>query len=258
MAMDRGGDFLPAVNSDSNSIFRHLPIFPKNERPTLKILLVAATPLETRTLREEWGSEDPTIGKPSLLAMKGARLVLLHTGIGMVNTAYHLGRYLLGEAPDRAIQLGIAGSFPDGPELTEVVEVSQECYAELGADSPDKFLSLAEMGFENFRAPSGLYFNEIANPHSGQTGLRTCRGITVSRVHGTQAGIDRVVQEWHPEVESMEGAAFFQACLLAGIPFLQLRGISNRVEPRNRSAWKIPEASRAVQDFCREYLAALV
>ena len=40
----------------------------------------------------------------------------------------------------------------------------------------------------------------------------------------------------------MEGAAFFLACLLSEVPFLEIRSISNFVEPRNREAWDLPLA----------------
>ena len=49
-------------------------------------------------------------------------------------------------------------------------------------------------------------------------------------------------QNWTVEVESMEGAAFFQACLLSGTPFREFRVISNKIEPRNKASWKIKEA----------------
>jgi 1,4-dihydroxy-6-naphthoate synthase len=61
-------------------------------------------------------------------------------------------------------------------------------------------------------------------------------------------------QIWNPEVETMEGAAFFQGCLIENVPFRALRAISNRVEPRNREAWKLKEAVEAVQ---KELLVSL-
>jgi futalosine hydrolase len=45
--------------------------------------------------------------------------------------------------------------------------------------------------------------------------------------------------------ESMEGAAAAQICALYGIPFLEVRGISNLVEDRNRAAWRLAEAAGA-------------
>jgi futalosine hydrolase len=40
----------------------------------------------------------------------------------------------------------------------------------------------------------------------------------------------------------MEGAAFFYACARVELASIQLRAISNWVEPRNRDAWNIPLA----------------
>jgi futalosine hydrolase len=40
----------------------------------------------------------------------------------------------------------------------------------------------------------------------------------------------------------MEGAAFMYACLIHEVPFAQVRAVSNVVERRNRSAWKMADA----------------
>jgi len=52
---------------------------------------------------------------------------------------------------------------------------------------------------------------------------------------------------FNPQVESMEGAAFFYACLLEGITCSQIRTISNKVEKRNKDNWNIP---LAVKNLC--------
>jgi len=40
----------------------------------------------------------------------------------------------------------------------------------------------------------------------------------------------------------MEGATFFYICAIEKIPFLAIRAISNKVEPRNKKGWNIPLA----------------
>lgn len=191
----------------------------------------------------------PLLGTGALASRKWGDLEinLLHTGIGMVNTAWHLGRTLQLNRPDAAIQFGIGGAFPHGPDLEEVVEIVSECYAELGADSPGGLMSLQEMGFAHFEHTGQQYFNEMVQPRVPLGGTRACRAVTVNLVSGTLKGIERLQQMWNPEVESMEGAAFFQGCILEEIPFREFRAISNRVEPRNRSAWKMKEAIAAAQ-----------
>jgi futalosine hydrolase len=45
----------------------------------------------------------------------------------------------------------------------------------------------------------------------------------------------------------MEGAAAAQVAELHGIPWLEVRGISNIVEDRDIEKWDIPKAADAVQ-----------
>ncbi|MEM7036568.1 MAG: futalosine hydrolase [Bacteroidota bacterium] len=221
-----------------------------------KWLLVAATSGEAKGLAEALGIPCPAEGEIERLIWNGLEISLLCTGIGMVNTAFHLGRVLAREDFDVALQFGIAGAFEGGPEVGEVVEVGEEIFSEMGADSPKGFLDLETMGFENFRREGEVYYNVVARPYAELGGWKSCRGITVNRVHGTTTEIEAVREKWSPEVESMEGAAFFRACLSTEMRFHQLRGISNRVEPRNRAAWKIPEAIKAVQEAVLQVLEA--
>jgi futalosine hydrolase len=60
-----------------------------------------------------------------------------------------------------------------------------------------------------------------------------------------------------PDVESMEGAAFMYASLIAGVPFAQVRAVSNMVERRNRGAWKIDAAITALGDRATKLLEAV-
>jgi len=52
----------------------------------------------------------------------------------------------------------------------------------------------------------------------------------------------------------MEGAAVFYVCSMEHIPFLQLRAISNRVELRNRRAWKMDLALANLSDAVRGFI----
>lgn len=180
-------------------------------------------------------------------------LKFISTGIGMVNTALGLERALQKEGkPDWIIQAGIAGSWTEAFPIGSVVQVRKEIYGELGAESPEGFKSLEVLGFVNFRLGDSEVHNVLENPHPALNGLPQATGITVNRVHGITHSIEETRAFWHPEIESMEGAAFFQVCLQWGIPFAEIRSVSNRVEPRNRDAWNIPLAlntlSGAVKD----------
>lgn len=217
----------------------------------MHILLVAATPLETERLSIEL----------SLFALsqalyegefQGNKIHLLHTGVGMTNTAYQLGRYLVQYQPDLAIHFGIAGSFDRSIELGHCVEIVEDIFAELGAESPDEFLDMKALGFPTLKKGDENFYNHMRNSHRSNLSLPKVKGITVNTVNGTQEGIEKMFQRWGPTIETMEGAAFFSAMIDVSIPFFSFRGISNYVEPRNKSNWKIGLAVKNVQKYVLE------
>lgn len=223
----------------------------------MEILLVAATAMETTAIRSHIGLGEAVVGEVQAFDYQGIKGGLLHTGIGMVNTGIWLGRSLDRHQPQEVVQFGIGGAFEGGPMLEEVVEVVQDCFAELGADSPEGFLPLEKLGFPAYELEGRPYYNVLEQPRQPLGSLRACRAVTVNRVSGVADRIAELQQIWNPEVESMEGAAFFLVCLLFGVPFRAFRAISNRVEPRNRANWHLREAVEAAQSFAIGYLDGL-
>lgn len=211
----------------------------------MHLLLVCATAPECAWLRDRLPFAP--LDAHTWRATRGEQVItLLLSGVGMVNTAWHLGRFLARETPDRAINFGIAGSFERDRALGEVVEIREEVLGEMGAASPQGPLDLQALGFPLFEQDGHPYYNHLPNPHAPLGNWPQVRGLTVNQVHGTQPEIEATLARWQPQVESMEGAAFFYAMLRAGVPFHALRGLSNYVEPRNRAAWQIGPAVEAV------------
>jgi futalosine hydrolase len=66
-------------------------------------------------------------------------------------------------------------------------------------------------------------------------------------VTGVRTLGDALHQRFGALCESMEGAAAAHVCALHDVPFLEVRGISNLIEDRNRAAWRIKEAAEAAQ-----------
>lgn len=170
----------------------------------------------------------------------------LVTGIGMVNTAISLERALHNGRPDFLILAGIAGSWKPQYPIGSVVQTGWEIMGELGASSPAGFLSLEQLCFVNFEVNGKSYFNIMENPTDPLPDLPIVRSLCVHRVHGELGEIEQARSCWDPDIENMEGAAFFQVCLQHGIPFAEIRAISNRVEPRNRDNWDIPGALKSL------------
>jgi futalosine hydrolase len=112
----------------------------------------------------------------------------------------------------------------------------------LGAEDGEKFLSLIDMDLiedEDFSLQNGALVNTIPLKNEFTKTLQQVSAITVNTTHGEESSIENVKVLFNPQIETMEGAAFFYACLLEGISCIQLRAISNKVERRNKENWNI-------------------
>lgn len=190
------------------------------------ILVVAATAFEIA---------------PLLSQKQQLHIDTLVTGVGQLATTYHLGQALAAKKYDWVINAGIAGSFRSDWPLGEVVEVVSEQMGDLGIEEADgTFRDMFEIGF---LAKDEFPFHEgrLHNPYLHTT-LSRANGLTINRVHGFAPNIEAIKAKYNPDIESMEGAAFFYVCMQQRLKCTQLRSISNYVEPRNRAAWKIPLA----------------
>ena len=62
---------------------------------------------------------------------------------------------------------------------------------------------------------------------------------------------------YNPDVESMEGAAMHYVCLQEGISFVQIRAISNYVEPIDKSKWQMGKAIKNLNDVLKTFADSL-
>lgn len=216
----------------------------------MRVLVVAATRPEIAPLVSGFAST--SAGEDLLTGRCGAHQVdCLLTGVGMVATAARCARALATARYDAALNLGICGSFNPALPPPSVVHVTSEAIPELGAEDGSCFLSIADLGLlgpDEFPWRGGRLVNSAPPAWPGLAALPSVSGITVNTVHGEDGSIARVVARCAPDVESMEGAAFMYACLVAGVPFAQIRAVSNRVERRNRAAWDLPGAIARLND----------
>lgn len=63
------------------------------------------------------------------------------------------------------------------------------------------------------------------------------RGITSAIVTGTTARAFVLAHRFRADVESMEGFAVLRAAQLAGVPAIEVRGVSNLVGERESNGW---------------------
>jgi futalosine hydrolase len=174
-------------------------------------------------------------------------LPVLVTGVGAVNAAIALTRFLEREGARAIVSCGIGGAYP-GAELplASAVWAESECYGDLGAESAAGFLDMRALGFPVIGGPEPV-FNRL--PITLRPPGQPTRGfVTVNTCTGDEAGACDIEARTGGGVESMEGAAIAHVAALYGIPMGEVRGISNPVGNRDRAAWRVKEAAIAAQE----------
>ena len=202
----------------------------------MKILLAAATEAEIAPAVAWLGRQDAPLQQ---------RFDVLTTGIGLMAATFSLTQALTGSSYDGVVGAGIAGAFDRSLSLGECVIVHSEQQGDLGAEDKEEFLDLASLGYQQQHVPpysNGLMVNTLQGLPFDTAQLQKVSGLTVNTVSGSARTIASRSARYSAQIESMEGAALHYVCLQLGLPFLQLRAISNYVTPRDRSAWKIAEA----------------
>lgn len=205
----------------------------------MRVLVVSATELEIpRLAGGTYGRHDVDV---------------LVTGVGMVATAARVAHALAGARYDVAFNFGVCGSFRRAPALGAVVHVTSDCLCELGVEDGERFISLETLGLVDTTSIA----NTAPPANAVLQSLPGVRGITVNTVHGNDQSIAAIVTRLNPDVESMEGAAFAFACGMSGVPYAQVRAVSNLVERRNRDAWRMDLAIRNLDDVAVRILESL-
>jgi futalosine hydrolase len=221
----------------------------------MRILIVAATQGEVQPLMDSLGmqksDEADNLFVPRHISV--ANCSVLITGAGMVPTAFALGKHLPLNVYNLVINLGIAGSFDRSIQLGDVLEITQDTFSELGAEDDTSFISIEQLGLG-----AGIFTATSSLEHfTRNITIKKASGITVNTVHGNEANIATIVARFKPQLESMEGAAFFYACHELKVPCIQIRAVSNYVEKRNRDNWQIGLAVKNLNTFALNLIKEL-
>ncbi len=148
---------------------------------------------------------------------------------------------------------GIGGGFAGVADIGSLVVASEIIAADLGAETPDGFTGVDELGFGSPRIAVADELSSRWAASLREAGLPVHHGpiLTLSTVTGT-AETARVLAERYPGAgaEAMEGFGVAEAARQFGVPVLELRAISNAVGPRQRELWKIGDALQALEQAC--------
>jgi futalosine hydrolase len=217
----------------------------------LKILIVAASPREVKKISDVFEFKHRIESNFNNYEYGNLNIDILITGIGSVFLSYYLTKALSIISYDLVINVGVAGSYDYFLEQGFVVNVIQDEFADLGVEDKETFFTLVEKELLD------------ENMHPFESGKLRCHGsyeimevetlipvksVTVNTARAQLESIDIIRKKFNPDIETMEGAAFFFTCMKERVPFLQIRAVSNYVELRNVENWNIPLAIKNLKN----------
>jgi futalosine hydrolase len=193
----------------------------------MRVLVVTAVPAE----------RDAVLAK----VPAGAGLTCVAGGVGVAAAAAATAVALERSHYDRVLSAGIAGGFAGRARPGDVVIADRVVAADLGCRTDSGFLPLPELGLDTpvaydcpplWSAPTGAVHGTVLS--------LTCMTGTEDRAAELAAAHP------HAVAEAMEGFGVATAAAAAGVPFAEVRTISNLIGRRDRSAWDIPAAFAAL------------
>jgi futalosine hydrolase len=209
-------------------------------------------------------------GHPAFYAgvVAGNRVVFGTSGVGKTNAA-HAATVMMGEfSPSGIVNFGIGGAYPSsGLRVGDIAIAVKEVYADEGVLLRDGLRTFEITGIPLLKVRGRKYFNEFqADKRLGRLALKASRAIapcksgvflTVSACTGTRKRAGELAGKFNAICENMEGAAVAHICRIYGIPFVEIRGISNIVEDRSMKKWDVVLAAENCQKALLHFLEAL-
>lgn len=196
----------------------------------------------------------PTIEEAKAFILTEPRDPVFVGGVGMAEIAAATVKAVKARKPQLVVLAGIAGAYGRTLRRGEVVEVVTERVAgipgryarEYETPGPDLGLPLAA-GVTVSRSGEGLAAEPIGHEMPGDTermaedrqpGTPDKAG---NRPESAEENTQNTPEGRLPEVENMEGAAFFAVCEALGVTCCEIRAVSNYVgEPFGQ--WAVEEA----------------
>ena len=180
---------------------------------------------------------------------------MVAVGVGPVEAAHGTARALAARRYQAVVNAGIAGGFRDRCTVGDVVVVTREEYVELGLEDGSAF-----------PLPDGAALARTVEAHEsllrpfldGLIPVIVGRGVTSATVTSTDARATLLAQRYRPDVESMEGFAVLRAAHQAGVPAIEIRGVSNLVGARASNEWDFDAGARAAVETTDALLDVLL
>jgi futalosine hydrolase len=232
------------------------------------IALISSVPQEGKIIARQLEKQPQISGMPLHEGTKhGNDIIYVISGMGKTNAAHAATVLIEKFSPDIIILFGIGGAYPSsGLEVGDVAVAEKEIYGDEGFQRGNGFHGTKSIGIPLLKRGGNRYFNEFPLDRklirkalqSSRLVTRTVSGtfVTVSTCTGTKERAFVFEKRFGAICENMEGAAVAHICAIYAIPMIEIRGISNIVENRDKGKWNIGLAAEHCQKAIMNVLEA--
>ncbi|MFC4335137.1 futalosine hydrolase [Salininema proteolyticum] len=180
-------------------------------------LIVCAVDAEAEAVRA--GLADP------------GRFSVMTSGVGPAAAAASTATALARGEYDAVVNAGVCGAFQGRADIGDTLIAVRTAAADLGVDLADQFQPLDELGFGSMTVDCDPSLTEGVEGYRGDI-------LTLTSITGT-ADKGLLLTNRFPAAlgEAMEGFGVATAARQAGLPFAEVRTVSNFVGDRDVAGW---------------------
>ncbi len=162
----------------------------------------------------------------------------LKTGIGKVNAASSLTKFLENHDIDQIINIGLAGSVFNH-DVLDVVIIKQAYFHDVDATL---------FGYPKYQVP-GMPLTYESDPQL----LETCKKISFQSIDTLYTGDQFITQKMPFEgVVDMEGAALYQVAYLYHKPIISIKVVSDVIGKKSYQSFEMNQGSEKIADIIKQ------
>ncbi|MDQ3551768.1 MAG: futalosine hydrolase, partial [Bacteroidota bacterium] len=178
----------------------------------------------------------------------------------LMAATYAITKQILHKPPAIIIQAGISGCIDEKLNLGEVVVVKDEVVGDIGVMENKAFKTLFDLNLlqkDDQPWKNGKLVNTNKNLLLS-SGLKQVHAVSVHEISTHPKRIQYYKESLQAQIEHMEGAALHFVGIMEGIPFLQIRSVSNLASVRDKTKWKLDESITNLNNELQKMISQLI
>lgn len=208
----------------------------------MKLLIFVSSQLEIKSILTFFNVEWNENQRSASVEINENVIDFYYSDPGIFSLSYYLTNCLCSGSYDLVINAGIAGCFNVNINVGELLVVKKDRFVDIGVIESMVFKDLFDMGLikkNAFPFKEGWLMDNPGEYSLLVNSLKEVNAVTVNIVSSLEEQIADIKKNYNPDIESMEGAAFFYVCGMKKVNCLQLRAVSNLVGERDKSKWDL-------------------